>query len=83
MNYKNIYDAIIAYRRSNPINKDPNKLGEVEYHHIIPISCGGENTPRNSFYNHDGTNIVGLTLREHFVVHHLLTKIYKGTPFEM
>lgn len=37
-----------------------------EVHHILPVSMGGSNDKRN---------LVKLTLREHFVVHRLLTKM--------
>lgn len=40
--------------------------GYIEKHHIIPKSCGGNNTKEN---------IVKLTAREHFVCHLLLTKM--------
>lgn len=76
MNYKNIYDQLIQKRRIDRLN------GNVHYHHIIPIACNGENTPRSKKYNIAGTNIVGLTIREHFVAHWLLTKIYKNTQYE-
>jgi len=39
---------------------------ETEQHHIIPKSLGGDDIPNN---------LVHLTLREHFVVHWLLTKM--------
>ena len=38
-----------------------------ERHHIIPKSIGG---------NNDEHNLVLLTAKEHFICHHLLTKIY-------
>jgi len=39
-----------------------------ETHHIIPRSCGGSN---------DKQNLVCLTLKEHFIVHLLLLKMYQ------
>lgn len=75
MNYKRVYDSLIQKRRLFPINQGG------EFHHIIPKACGGANTapiPRN---NHVGTNLVGLTLREHFVAHRLLMKIYSNTKY--
>jgi hypothetical protein len=41
----------------------------IEKHHIIPKSLGGVDNPEN---------IVRLTAREHFICHHLLTKIVQG-----
>ena len=81
MNYKKIYNQLIAKRRSLPINSNKLHPYEVEYHHIIPIKCDGENTPRNKKYNTIGTNLIGLTLREHYVAHKLLEKIYEGTQY--
>ena len=45
---------------------DPNET--YERHHILPRSMGGSN---------DSSNIVTLTLREHFIAHWLLWKIYE------
>lgn len=42
-----------------------------EKHHIIPKSLGGCN---------EGYNLVKLTLREHYICHLLLTKMYEGIP---
>ena len=49
----------------------------MHYHHIIPISCGGTNTPRKAKFNCIGANLIGLTIKEHFFAHHLLWKICK------
>jgi len=43
----------------------------MEEHHIIPRSLGGSD---------DKENLVLLTAREHYVVHHLLTKMLNGNP---
>jgi hypothetical protein len=43
--------------------------GYIEKHHIIPRSLGGDNSK---------DNLVGLTAREHFVCHLLLTKMTTG-----
>lgn len=40
-----------------------------ETHHIIPRACGGDNSE---------SNLVKLTAKEHFVCHHLLTKMLNG-----
>lgn len=42
-----------------------------EKHHIIPKCFGGNNLP---------TNLVSLTLREHYIAHLLLSKMYHGEP---
>jgi len=41
----------------------------TEKHHIIPKSCGGDNSP---------ANLVKLTAREHFICHLLLPKMLSG-----
>lgn len=63
MNYKKIYDNLILKRQKILFE------GKTEIHHIIPRSIGG---------NDDKNNLVNLSLREHFVAHQLLTKIYKN-----
>lgn len=40
-----------------------------EKHHIVPKSLGGDNS---------SNNIVKLTAKGHYIVHHLLTKMTKG-----
>lgn len=45
------------------------KPTHIEYHHVIPKSLGGLD---------ESSNIVNLTPREHFVAHHLLTKMLDG-----
>lgn len=59
--YTNWYNAIInrALTRECP-------TGYVEKHHILPKSLGGSN---------DISNLVTLTAKEHFIVHHLLVKM--------
>lgn len=54
---------MIENRRANPLDEDD----EGEVHHIIPISEGGSD---------DATNLIKLTVREHYVAHLLLAKIY-------
>ena len=46
-----------------------NVAEKYEIHHIVPRSLGGTDEPNN---------LVKLTLKEHLVVHHLLTKITMG-----
>ena len=68
--YSRTYDAIIAMaqRRNFTTRKEAKKqLGYVEKHHIIPRCIGGTD---------DDSNLVFLTAKEHFVCHHLLTKMY-------
>ena len=59
--YKTWYDKIIDHYKHNPPEKN------YEIHHIIPRSLGGDNKPEN---------LVKLSMKAHFVIHHLLTKIY-------
>lgn len=75
MNYKRVYNSLIQKRRLFPINHGG------EFHHVIPKACGGENTPPIPRNNHEGTNLIGLTLREHFIAHRLLKKIYSDTIY--
>jgi hypothetical protein len=70
MNYQRIYNKIIANAKLRNSAKSGSLI--VETHHIIPRHCGGNNLKENK---------VNLTLREHFVCHVLLTKIYKETEF--
>jgi hypothetical protein len=54
MNYKRIYDQLIA-RSQNRMTH-----GYTEKHHIVPRSMGGTNKK---------SNIAILTAREHFIAH--------------
>ena len=63
MNYKLIYKNIINNAKIN--NIDNNKYYEI--HHIIPKCLNGTD---------DNSNLVKLTLREHYICHKLLCKIY-------
>lgn len=65
MNYRHIYNALM-HRSVNRIISE-----YTERHHIIPKSLGGTD---------DSSNLAVLTLREHFIAHRLLARIYKGTP---
>lgn len=66
--YTNWYNAIInrALTRERP-------NGYVEKHHILPKSLGGSN---------DISNLVILTAKEHYIVHHLLTKMVSNTSLQ-
>ncbi len=65
MNYKKTYDALI--KKAQIRNSIKGQGIYLEKHHIIPRCMDG---------NNEFENLVNLTAKEHFVVHHLLTKIY-------
>ena len=71
--YENIYNKIIERARLRDYFSRYWEIGTivpselVEVHHIFPRSLGGTDTR---------SNLVVLTLKEHFTVHFLLTKIY-------
>lgn len=67
MNHCATYESIINYRISNRPD------GYVEWHHIVPKSLGG---------NDDGSNMVALTAREHYVCHKLLARIHGGKMWQ-
>lgn len=80
MNYVKIYRQLVLKRRQNPIYKNPENPNTVHYHHVFPISCGG--TPdKASSANKPGSNLIGLTRKEHFLAHHLLKKICEKSKF--
>jgi hypothetical protein len=64
--YKTWHDNII--NKARHLNRDRNN-GYYESHHIVPKSCGGDNSK---------SNLVLLTAREHFIIHQLLTKFTEG-----
>ena len=68
MNYLKIYTALIESRK---ISRDIIKEKNYEIHHILPKCMGGTN---------DKNNLVKLTIREHYVAHWLLIKIYPTEP---
>lgn len=63
MDYSKIYYNIINNAKNRLIYEDI----YYENHHILPKSLGGKNSK---------DNLVKLTLREHYIVHKLLVKIY-------
>lgn len=63
MNYLRIYNSIMQQSRNRTLEHG------FERHHVIPKSLGGDNNL---------SNLVKLTLREHFVAHKLLTRIHTG-----
>ncbi len=62
MNYIQIYENLMEKARLRPKPE-----GYVEKHHAIPKCLGGDNSKQNLRY---------LTAKEHFVAHHLLTRIH-------
>jgi len=66
MNYKRIHDLIIERAQSRIL-----EIGYTEKHHIIPKSLGGSDKK---------INLVNLTLKEHYIIHLLLVKIYPNVP---
>jgi len=64
--YTHWYNDIINAAKTR---SKPNSY--TEKHHIIPESLGGSN---------DKENLVYLTSKEHYTVHHLLTKMLIGSP---
>jgi len=67
--YTRIYYNIINCAKDQNRSKSG---GYFENHHIIPKSVGGTD---------NASNLVLLTAREHFICHHLLTKITSGTSY--
>lgn len=67
MNYQKIYDAFIANRRVTEHIAE--LLGYSEKHHILPRSLGGGNEP---------SNLIRLTVRDHYFAHCCLAKIHGG-----
>lgn len=65
--YTKFYFAIIDKARNSSRSKSKDIY--LESHHIIPRSLGGTNEP---------TNLVLLTVKEHYTCHRLLTKMVKG-----
>ena len=71
MNYRTIYAELVSSRK----NRSESTEQYYESHHIKPRCFGGDGDCRN----HKHANIVRLTVREHFIAHLLLTKIYPGS----
>lgn len=61
--YAKVYFAIVSFARSRV------HLPRFETHHIQPRSLGGSN---------DESNLIKLTLREHFICHRLLARMTEG-----
>ena len=75
MNYQKIMESLI-YKRTvlQPLIKSRSMLGQIEQHHIVMRSMNGTN---------DKSNLVNLTVREHYFIHELLVQIYKNTKYEL
>lgn len=58
-----LYSRIV--RQAN-IRKLPEGNVYLEWHHILPLCMGGSNTVEN---------VVLLTIKEHYIIHHLLARI--------
>ena len=70
MDYVKHYNMLIERAKCR---KELNATKTTHRHHIIPRCCGGSD---------DESNMVTLYLREHYIAHLLLAKIYKGTVYE-
>ena len=64
MNLQKLHDAIIEKAKIRGTVE-----GYKETHHILPRSMGGGD---------EVDNLIDLTAKEHFVIHHLLAKIHGG-----
>lgn len=73
MNYLELYQQLVQFRKSNILNKQEHIAGEIESHHIIPRSCGGTDDPEN---------LVNLYAKEHFMAHYYLWKIHENDEFK-
>jgi len=67
VNYQKIIDQIVDRGKLRGLPRVRPK--GFERHHILPCSFGGTNKK---------SNLVDLTPREHFIVHHLLARIHGG-----
>lgn len=68
MDYEKIYDNLVSYRRENVL--DESNCEYYETHHVVPRSIDKKLIYKKS-------NKVNLTVREHFIAHLLLKRIYK------
>jgi hypothetical protein len=68
MNYLKLYNDLISKRQNSPYVSDI--LGDVEIHHVLPKCMDGDDSKEN---------LVSLSLREHFLAHRLLAKIYPNS----
>lgn len=68
MDYEKIYNNLINHRKENILNED--NCEYFEKHHIVPRCIDKKLIYRKS-------NKVNLTVREHFIAHLLLKRVYK------
>lgn len=66
----NAYKQLISNRKVHPLSKDNDYC---ERHHMNPVSLGGSN---------DDENLVNLSVKEHFIAHYLLYRIFRRTFYE-
>ena len=66
------YDQLVQFRQQNQLQKTSENPGKVETHHILPISCGGEDIPENR---------INLLAKEHFMAHVYLWIIHHEDEF--
>lgn len=66
------YDQLVQFRQQNQLQKTKENLGKVETHHILPISCGGEDISENR---------INLFAKEHFMAHVYLWIIHHEDEF--
>lgn len=66
------YDQLVQFRQQNQLQKTSENPGKVESHHILPISCGGEDVPKNR---------INLLAKEHFMAHVYLWIIHHEDEF--
>lgn len=65
MNYRKIYNQLVQKRLNYPLSKD--NTNYVERHHIIPKCLQGSD---------EESNLIFLSIREHYIAHLLLYKMY-------
>lgn len=70
MDYAKLYNDLISFRRSNPLASTKTEYTEV--HHIIPKCLGGSDSK---------SNLIRLSVREHFIAHRLLAKMYPDSSY--
>lgn len=66
------YDQLVQFRQQNQLQKTSENPGKVESHHILPISCRGEDIPENR---------INLLAKEHFMAHVYLWIIHHEDEF--
>ena len=72
MNYLKVYESIVVRARTRTL------VGLTEEHHIWPVSLHGSDAAAGILPRCAPDSVVLLTLREHFIVHQLLVRIFHG-----